>query len=90
MAKYLIGWPALEFQKKNICTATMRNSKIPKFCIGVFDNQDSVFSKFQAFLYSFTLAIDKTVLGGQVPNYVQYLHAACPKVILKEKDKEQE
>ena len=49
----------------------MKHSEIPKFCIGVFDIQDSVFSKFQAFLYSSTLAMDKTVLGGQVPDYVQ-------------------
>ena len=32
---------------------------------------ESVFPKFQAISHSFTLVMDKMVLGGQVPDYVQ-------------------
>jgi hypothetical protein len=73
VAEYPIGWPALKSQKQNIHTEIMRHSKFPKFCVGIVDIQESVFSKFQAFLYSFTPVIDKMVLGDRVPDYVQYI-----------------
>ena len=47
----------------------MRQSKIPKYCTGIVDIQESVFPKFQAFSYSSMAVTDKTVLGGQVIMY---------------------
>ena len=45
---------------------------MPKYYIGAIDIQESAFPTLQAFSYSFTVVMDKTVLGGQVPDYVQY------------------
>ena len=46
----------------------MRNPNIPKYYIGVVDIQESGVPTLQAFSYSFTVVMDKTVLGGQVPD----------------------
>ena len=57
--------------KANIHTEITSYSKTSKFCIHVLYIWESVLLNFQAFLHSFTLEMDKMVLGGQVPDYVQ-------------------
>ena len=59
VAEYPIGWPTLKSQKQNICTEIMRHSKFSNYCVGVVDIQESVFPKFQAFSYRFTVVMDK-------------------------------